>query len=78
MEKGDMKGDMTVREAGRRGGTKTSERYNHEFYEEIGKRGGDTTRRYYGREFYSEIGKKGAKMRWDAARVRVEQAPKQG
>ncbi|HHX42263.1 MAG TPA: Em GEA1 (EM1) [Armatimonadetes bacterium] len=34
-------GGMTVREAGRKGGETTSERYGHEFYEEIGKKGGE-------------------------------------
>lgn len=33
-------GDISVREAGRKGGETTSERYGHEFYEEIGKKGG--------------------------------------
>ena len=34
------KGNMTVREAGSKGGSTTSERYGHEFYEGIGKKGG--------------------------------------
>ena len=34
-------GGMTVREAGRKGGETTAERYGHEFYEEIGKKGGE-------------------------------------
>ncbi len=34
------KGSMSVREAGSKGGSKTSERYGHEFYEGIGKKGG--------------------------------------
>ncbi|NLC55856.1 MAG: Em GEA1 (EM1) [Armatimonadetes bacterium] len=33
--------EMTVREAGRKGGETTAERYGHEFYEEIGKKGGE-------------------------------------
>ncbi len=35
-----QKGAMTVAEAGRKGGTKTSERHGHEFYQEIGHKGG--------------------------------------
>ncbi len=31
---------MTVREAGRKGGTRTSETHGHEFYQDIGHRGG--------------------------------------
>ena len=36
-----QEGGMTVREAGRKGGETTAERYGHEFYEEIGKKGGE-------------------------------------
>ncbi|MBI3946488.1 MAG: Em GEA1 (EM1) [Armatimonadetes bacterium] len=38
------KREMTVREAGRKGGETTSERYGHEFYEEIGQKGGQRVR----------------------------------
>jgi len=34
-------GGMSVREAGRKGGETTAERYGHGFYEEIGKKGGE-------------------------------------
>ena len=38
------KGNMTVQEAGRKGGAKggevTAKKYGHEFYEEIGHKGG--------------------------------------
>ena len=34
------KGNMTVREAGRKGGLTTSRKYGPEFYEEIGHKGG--------------------------------------
>lgn len=52
-------GEMTVREAGRKGGETTSERYGHEFYEEIGRKGGQKVRDEYGIPFYEEIGHKG-------------------
>ncbi|MHB0913592.1 MAG: KGG domain-containing protein [Armatimonadota bacterium] len=56
-------GEMTVSEAGKKGGEKTSETHGHEFYEEIGKKGGqkggETTASKYGHEFYEEIGHKG-------------------
>jgi general stress protein YciG len=56
-------GEMTVREAGRRGGETVKNKYGSEFYEAIGKKGGqkggETTKRKYGHEFYEEIGKKG-------------------
>jgi general stress protein YciG len=35
------KGDMTVREAGHKGGEKTAETHGHEFYEKIGHKGGE-------------------------------------
>lgn len=35
-----QKGEMTVREAGRRGGEKVKELYGHEFYSKIGHKGG--------------------------------------
>ncbi|HOX41061.1 MAG TPA: KGG domain-containing protein [bacterium] len=61
------KGRMTVEEAGRKGGEKTSETHGREFYQEIGHKGGEVggekggkaTRDKYGPEFYSEIGHKG-------------------
>ncbi len=34
-------GDMTVREAGRKGGEATARTHGHEFYEEIGHKGGE-------------------------------------
>ena len=36
----EKKGQMTVQEAGRRGGLKTSETHGEEFYSEIGSKGG--------------------------------------
>jgi general stress protein YciG len=56
-------GEMSVREAGRKGGEKTSETHGPEFYSEIGhkggEKGGEVTKQRYGPEFYSEIGHKG-------------------
>lgn len=37
----ETKGDMTVEEAGRRGGEKTAKTHGHEFYREIGHKGGE-------------------------------------
>jgi general stress protein YciG len=43
------KGEMTVREAGKKGGEKggetTARKYGHEFYEEIGHKGGQKVKR---------------------------------
>ena len=56
-------GDMSVREAGRKGGEKggqtTKERYGTPFYKEIGRKGGEAVRDVRGHAFYEEIGKKG-------------------
>lgn len=45
----EEKGEMTVREAGRKGGQKggetTAKRYGHEFYEEIGHKGGQKVKK---------------------------------
>lgn len=57
--------DMTVREAGKKGGSIVRQRYGKEFYEEIGKKGGSTTKTRYGSDFYGEIGKKGGKTTSD-------------
>ncbi len=35
------KGEMTVSEAGHKGGEKTAETHGHEFYQEIGHKGGE-------------------------------------
>lgn len=63
----ERKIEMTVREAGHKGGSTTKERYGESFYEEIGKKGGKiggkkggtTTKERYGEGFYEEIGRKG-------------------
>jgi len=38
------KGDMTVKEAGRKGGNTTKQRYGEGYYESIGKKGGQKVR----------------------------------
>ena len=55
----EQKGAMSVSEAGKRGGQRTSQTHGHDFYEEIGKKGGETTSEKYGTPFYEEIGHKG-------------------
>jgi hypothetical protein len=53
------KGEMTTREAGKKGGEHTAETHGHAFYEEIGKKGGEKVKAERGHEFFEEIGKKG-------------------
>ncbi len=59
----ERKRDMTVREAGRKGGETTAERHGREFYEEIGQKGGEIggeiRKRQLGHEGYEELGHKG-------------------
>lgn len=51
--------EMTVAEAGKRGGETVKAKYGKEFYTEIGHKGGQATRKKYGPDFYGEIGRKG-------------------
>jgi len=50
---------MTVQEAGRKGGEATASTHGREFYEEIGQKGGETRKEQLGPEGYSELGHKG-------------------
>lgn len=52
-------GEMTVAQAGRRGGETTAKRYGREFYGEIGRKGGRTVSSKYGHEHFEAIGRKG-------------------
>jgi hypothetical protein len=54
--------EMSVREAGKKGGDAVRERYGSTFYEEIGRKGGKATRDRHGVEFYESIGQKGGKV----------------
>ncbi|BAI60107.1 conserved hypothetical protein [Methanocella paludicola SANAE] len=58
-EKKGKKGEMTVEEAGHKGGEKTAKTHGREFYQEIGHKGGEEVKEERGPEFYSQIGHKG-------------------
>lgn len=61
--RGQLTGDfeeVTVKEAGRKGGTVTRDRHGTEFYRKIGSRGGKTTKKLYG-HLFSQFGKKGGR-----------------
>lgn len=58
----DDKDQLTVAEAGRRGGTTTRERHGVEFYRQIGSKGGESTKKLYG-HLFSEFGKRGGRPR---------------
>jgi uncharacterized protein len=55
----EPKSEMTVAEAGRKGGQVVKAKYGAEFYGTIGKKGGSTTKTKYGPEHYSQIGRRG-------------------
>src|SRR5471030_3192529 len=55
-------GEMSVREAGKKGGDTVRERYGSSFYETIGRKGGEATRERHGAEFYETIGQKGGRV----------------
>jgi hypothetical protein len=59
MSSTDETQEISVSEAGRRGGRSTSKRHGREFYQTIGKKGGATTRDRHGSDFYAEMGKIG-------------------
>jgi general stress protein YciG len=58
----DARKEMSVREAGKKGGDTVRDRYGSTFYEEIGRKGGKATRDRHGVEFYETIGQKGGKV----------------
>ncbi len=54
--------EVTVREAGRRGGLATRDRYGSKFYRRIGYKGGESTRKRYASQL-KEFGRLGGRRR---------------
>jgi general stress protein YciG len=54
--------EMSVREAGKKGGDTVRDRYGPGFYEKIGRKGGQVTRERHGAQFYETIGQKGGEV----------------
>lgn len=54
-------GNMSVREAGRKGGKTTRARYGAEFFQLIGAKGGKAVSERYSNEHFREIGRKGGR-----------------
>jgi len=63
MRKENKEGNMTVAEAGRKGGEKTASTHGRQFYEKIGRKVGEKVSMERGPEFYSGIGSKGGSER---------------
>src|SRR5260221_33322 len=59
----DEKGDITVRQAGRKGGKKTATKHGADFYREIGRRGGQARKKQLGAGGYADLGRKGGEAR---------------
>jgi uncharacterized protein len=57
----ESNGNMSVREAGRKGGRTTRARYGAEFFQEIGAKGGKAVSERYSNEHFREIGRKGGR-----------------
>jgi general stress protein YciG len=57
----EVDGNMSVREAGRKGGKTTRARYGAEFFQEIGAKGGKAVSERYSNEHFREIGRKGGR-----------------
>jgi uncharacterized protein len=55
--------DMTVRQAGQRGGQATAGSRGRSFYREIGRRGGEIRKTQLGAEGYRTLGRKGGEAR---------------
>ena len=53
---------LTVKQAGARGGNRTLERHGREFFQTIGRKGGKRTAKLY-RELLSDFGKRGGRPR---------------
>src|SRR6266550_4121355 len=59
----DPRGELTVRQAGQRGGTSTAGKHGSSFYREIGRRGGQARKTQLGSRGYAELGRKGGEAR---------------
>lgn len=58
----EVSSGISVREAGRRGGTATRDRHGIGFYRQIGAKGAEATKKLYA-HLFSEFGKRGGRPR---------------
>ena len=66
-------GEMSVREAGRRGGKVRREQLGPEGYSQLGRKGGEATASTHGSGFYQRIGQKGGEIGGQRVRELIEQ-----
>ncbi len=66
------KEQISVTEAGRKGGTTTRNRHGSKFYEQIGRRGGESTKKKYA-HLLSGFGKKGGRPRRPSLKESMEE-----
>src|SRR5256886_12124982 len=55
----DSRGELTVRQAGQRGGSSTADKHGSSFYREIGRRGGQAPKGQLGPQGYAKLGRQG-------------------
>lgn len=66
-------GEMSVREAGRKGGEVRRGQLGPEGYSRLGRKGGEATASTHGSAFYQQIGQKGGEIGGQRVRELVEQ-----
>ena len=62
--------EISVKEAGKKGGRTTLERYGHDYFKTIGRRGGQKTKERYG-HLFSENGRKGGRPRKPDLNIKI-------
>jgi general stress protein YciG len=66
-------GEMSVRDAGRKGGETRREQLGPQGYALLGRKGGEATASTHGSEFYQRIGQKGGEVGGQRVRELIEQ-----